>query len=149
MASEVASEASDSDDDEGSVEFSGGKHSHAREETPLLGAVPSTSTNTARRQKFRSFDEALEGVSVGVFHLVLVLVCGWAIASDSVEIQCISFVTPQLDQSNNISNGNEVYSTHAIDTKRERLVFMHTHTHTHTHTHSHTHTHTHTHRGMP
>lgn len=43
------------------------------------------------------FEEALEGVGVGVFHVILLFVAGWALASDSVEVQCISFVTPQLD----------------------------------------------------
>ena len=118
MASEGAS------GDECGVGFRGSKHSQETEETPLLGGSPST--NTARKQKFRSFDEALGGMSVGVFHLVLVLVCGWAIASDSVEIQCISFVTPQLDQGNNISAEDEV---------------MRAHTHTHTHSLSLSHTH--------
>ena len=45
------------------------------------------------------FEEALEGVGVGVFHVILLFVAGWALASDSVEVQCISFVTPQLDTS--------------------------------------------------
>ena len=43
------------------------------------------------------FEEALEGVGVGVFHVILLFVAGWALASDSVEVQCISFVTPKLD----------------------------------------------------
>lgn len=43
------------------------------------------------------FDDAVESVGVGLFHVLLILVAGWALASDSVEVQCISFVTPELD----------------------------------------------------
>ena len=45
----------------------------------------------------RKFDSALESVGLGFFHVILITVTGWALASDSVEVQCISFVTPQLD----------------------------------------------------
>ena len=48
----------------------------------------------------RRFDVAVESVGVGLFHVILILVAGWALASDSVEVQCISFVTPQLDGMN-------------------------------------------------
>lgn len=68
------------------------------EDTPLLGEV---SEGDAQNVKYLSFDDALEGVGVGLFHVVLLLVSGWALASDSVEIQCISFVTPQLDRHHN------------------------------------------------
>ena len=92
---------------ESGVDFCGsspkGSYGSTSEETPLL-------RHGSRSENYRSFDEALDGVGVGVFHLVLVLVCGWAIASDSVEIQCISFVTPQLDSSNN--KANQVGHTH-------------------------------------
>lgn len=58
-------------------------HSEYGEKTPLLG-------------KLSNLDEALDSTGVGFFHLLLILVAGWALASDSVEVQCISFVTPQL-----------------------------------------------------
>lgn len=41
-------------------------------------------------------EEALDNIGLGFFHFVLILVCGWALASDSVEVLCISFVSPQL-----------------------------------------------------
>lgn len=44
----------------------------------------------------RTFDDALDSQGVGVFHILLILVAGMSLASDSVEVQCISFVTPQL-----------------------------------------------------
>ncbi len=57
--------------------------------------------NTGEREyllskKVKDLDEALESVGVGFFHFLLIFVAGWALASDSVEVQCISFVTPQL-----------------------------------------------------
>ena len=48
------------------------------------------------KKGIKSFDEALDSTGVGFFHVLLILVSGWALASDSVEVQCISFVTPQL-----------------------------------------------------
>lgn len=48
----------------------------------------------------RTFDDALDSPGVGLFHVVLILVAGWALASDSVEVQCVSFVTPQLSDKN-------------------------------------------------
>ena len=46
-----------------------------------------------------SFEDALESSGFGLFHVLLIFVAGWALASDSVEVQCISFVTPQLASS--------------------------------------------------
>ena len=45
-------------------------------------------------------DELLDKAGYGFFHVLLVLVAGWALASDSVEVQCISFVAPVLDAKN-------------------------------------------------
>ncbi|XP_064387785.1 synaptic vesicle glycoprotein 2C-like [Halichondria panicea] len=45
-------------------------------------------------------DEALDKIGIGFFHVILILVTGWALASDSVEILCIGFVSPQLADSN-------------------------------------------------
>ena len=78
------------------------------EETPLLSGT----TNHSQEKKYASaedaFDVALSRVPVGPFHLLLIGVCGWALASDSVEVQCISFVTPQLDSSNPAPHSNQV-----------------------------------------
>lgn len=41
-----------------------------------------------------TFDEAVEETGFGVFHWLLLLVCGWANASDAVEILCVSFLLP-------------------------------------------------------
>ncbi|XP_024136534.1 synaptic vesicle glycoprotein 2B [Oryzias melastigma] len=41
-----------------------------------------------------SYEEAVEGSGFGLFHWLLLLVCGWANASDAVEILCVSFLLP-------------------------------------------------------
>ena len=85
-------------DDAAEVDYRGSSHG-LLEKTLLLPdslSAPAKKYGSAEE----AFDAALSRVLVGPFHLVLVVVCGWAIASDSVEIQCISFVTPQLDSSN-------------------------------------------------
>ena len=50
-------------------------------------------------KRIRTIDEALDTVGVGMFHVILILVAGWALASDSVEVQCVSFVAPLLENS--------------------------------------------------
>eukprot|EP00795_Rhopilema_esculentum_P017564 gene17564-9194_t len=40
------------------------------------------------------FEEAIASTGIGNFHYLLLCVCGWALASDSVEIQAVSFVLP-------------------------------------------------------
>ena len=61
---------------------------------PLLDVKSHSPTSSSAPRKF---DIALESVGLGFFHVLLIVVTGWALASDSVEVQCISFVTPQLD----------------------------------------------------
>lgn len=58
------------------------------EETPLLASSAGAGGT--------SIDEALDKVGVGFFHVILILVSGWALASDSVEVLCIGFVSPLL-----------------------------------------------------
>ena len=67
----------------------------AGESSPLLSKVDNGDTLSLPHCP-KSFDSALEVTGVGFFHCLLVLVAGWALASDSVEVQCISFVTPLL-----------------------------------------------------
>eukprot|EP00794_Sanderia_malayensis_P000132 gene132-743_t len=40
------------------------------------------------------FEDAISSTGFGKFHIMLLFVCGWALASDSVEIQAVSFVLP-------------------------------------------------------
>ena len=68
------------------------------ESSPLLSKTASSEyDNVSLKSRPETFDDALESTGVGLFHCILVLVAGWALASDSVEVQCISFVTPLLD----------------------------------------------------
>ncbi|CAB1421842.1 unnamed protein product [Pleuronectes platessa] len=41
-----------------------------------------------------TFEEAMEEAGFGLFHWLLLVVCGWANASDAVEILCVSFLLP-------------------------------------------------------
>ena len=66
------------------------------ESSPLLGSQ-SHEIEGSDAPGSKKFEVALESVGVGLFHVILIVVAGWALASDSVEVQCISFVTPQLD----------------------------------------------------
>ena len=43
------------------------------------------------------YETALGLTGYGVFHYWLMLVCGWANASDAVEILCISFLLPSAE----------------------------------------------------
>ena len=51
------------------------------EHSPLLSSVS---------KRAQTIDEALESTGVGFFHFILILVTGWALASDSVEVYCVS-----------------------------------------------------------
>ncbi|XP_047249190.1 synaptic vesicle glycoprotein 2B isoform X1 [Girardinichthys multiradiatus] len=41
-----------------------------------------------------TYEEAVEQAGFGLFHWLLLVVCGWANASDAVEILCVSFLLP-------------------------------------------------------
>lgn len=43
------------------------------------------------------YDTALARAGYGKFHYLLMLVCGWANASDAVEVLCISFLLPSAE----------------------------------------------------
>ncbi|KAI3371047.1 hypothetical protein L3Q82_023687 [Scortum barcoo] len=45
-------------------------------------------------QRRLTYEEAVEEAGFGLFHWLLLLVCGWANASDAVEILCVSFLLP-------------------------------------------------------
>ena len=91
------------------------------EETPLLAGT----TNHSQEKKYASaeeaFDVALSRVPVGPFHLLLIVVCGLALASYSVEVQCVSFVKSQLDSSNP-AHSNQVIARFS-NKKSEREIF--------------------------
>lgn len=47
-----------------------------------------------RSQRRLTYEEAVEEAGFGLFHWLLLVVCGWANASDAVEILCVSFLLP-------------------------------------------------------
>ncbi|XP_026221195.1 synaptic vesicle glycoprotein 2B [Anabas testudineus] len=46
------------------------------------------------QQRGLTYEEAVEEAGFGLFHWLLLVVCGWANASDAVEILCVSFLLP-------------------------------------------------------
>lgn len=50
-------------------------------------------TGGSTRRKL-TYEEAVEEAGFGLFHYLLLVVCGWANASDAVEILCVSFLLP-------------------------------------------------------
>ena len=92
----IASLSAEMEDDEYEAKIVH-KDGKASESSPLLSKTASTESLQKSPSRPETFDGALELTGVGVFHCLLVLVAGWALASDSVEVQCISFVTPLLD----------------------------------------------------
>lgn len=52
--------------------------------------------NNNEEVEFRTnlYERTLKSCGVGSFHVLLLLVCGWALASDSAEVQVVSFVLP-------------------------------------------------------
>ncbi|KAG7473318.1 hypothetical protein MATL_G00094400 [Megalops atlanticus] len=51
-------------------------------------------TDEKNEQIKLSYEEAVEEAGFGCFHGLLLVVCGWANASDAVEILCVSFLLP-------------------------------------------------------
>ena len=60
----------------------------------LFNAPKESSVNKVQSNSDRVYHEALEATGYGFFHFILVVVAGWGIASDSVEILMVSFVVP-------------------------------------------------------
>ncbi|XP_007906281.1 synaptic vesicle glycoprotein 2C isoform X3 [Callorhinchus milii] len=67
------------------------------EETDSEGEVIFEQTKVSKtdlRRHVFTYEEAVEEAGFGCYHLMLLLVCGWANASDAVEILCVSFLLP-------------------------------------------------------
>ncbi|XP_078388701.1 synaptic vesicle glycoprotein 2C [Cetorhinus maximus] len=75
-----------------------------RDREPLLREEEAESEGefTSERKKARrnshpvtlTFEEAVEETGFGTFHVALLVICGWANASDAIEIMCVSFLLP-------------------------------------------------------
>ena len=65
----------------------------------------SGSTDTNRNSGKRAdYETAIAKTGFGKFHYWLLFVCGWANASDAIEILCISFVLPSASCDLNLSS---------------------------------------------
>ncbi|XP_022611617.1 synaptic vesicle glycoprotein 2C-like isoform X1 [Seriola dumerili] len=68
--------------------------------TPSREIIFDRSTSHMKREPGASahrrltYEEAVEEAGFGLFHWLLLVVCGWANASDAVEILCVSFLLP-------------------------------------------------------
>ena len=93
------------------------KDESSRERSPLIRGGGVKAGSGSREEVGRGFEAALDGVGVGLFHVVLIVVAGWALASDSVEVQCISFVTPQLSNQTSELASNATIQPDIILTK--------------------------------
>uniref|UniRef100_A0A674NEQ1 Synaptic vesicle glycoprotein 2 n=1 Tax=Takifugu rubripes TaxID=31033 RepID=A0A674NEQ1_TAKRU len=73
--------SADTDSDEGEIIFDRMAQNLKRNDSDDAG-------------KRLSYEEAVEKAGFGLFHWILLAVCGWANASDAVEILCVSFLLP-------------------------------------------------------
>lgn len=54
----------------------------------------SLDSDTDLKNDLKKLSSILDSIGYGFFHVILLIVSGWALASDSVEILCISFISP-------------------------------------------------------
>ncbi|XP_030630226.1 synaptic vesicle glycoprotein 2B [Chanos chanos] len=66
----------------------------SNEEGDVIFERISYGVNGGENQRKLSHEEAIEEAGFGLFHGLLLVVCGWANASDAVEILCVSFLLP-------------------------------------------------------
>uniref|UniRef100_A0AAY5KCL3 Major facilitator superfamily (MFS) profile domain-containing protein n=1 Tax=Esox lucius TaxID=8010 RepID=A0AAY5KCL3_ESOLU len=64
--------------------------------------------------KYFSYEEAVDEAGFGFFHGILLVVCGWANASDAVEILCVSFLLPTARCDLNLSSSDMGFLTASI-----------------------------------
>ena len=62
----------------------------------------------------KAYEALLDRVGFGKFHVFLLLVCGWANASDAVEILCVSFVLPSAECELSLTPGDKGVLTAVI-----------------------------------
>ena len=71
------------------------EESHLREKTDSDSSLDS---DTELRRDVKKLSGTLDSIGYGFFHFILLVVAGWALASDSVEILCISFISPAAQE---------------------------------------------------
>ena len=67
----------------------------------------SLSGETESKSDLNKLSSTLDSIGYGFFHIILTLVSGWALASDSVEILCISFISPAAEHDLYLSKKKE------------------------------------------
>ena len=70
--------------------------SNRTEEKILLGSNGSNDSDDDSDEE-GDYERAVAATGYGRFHYALLLVCGWANASDAIEIICISFLLPSAE----------------------------------------------------
>ena len=73
----------------------------SEEHSPIQDRADSESSldyDTEFKSDLKKLSTTLDSIGYGFFHIILLFVAGWALASDSVEILCISFVSPAAKQ---------------------------------------------------
>ena len=79
-------------------------------ETDLRNRADSDSSvdsDTECKSDAKRLSATLDSIGYGFFHFILLLVSGWALASDSVEILCISFISPAAQEDLNLTKQTE------------------------------------------
>ena len=64
------------------------------EETALLNDDVDEPKHPSQSPEEGRLYKSLKDTGYGFYHVILTVVCGWALASDSVEVLCISFAVP-------------------------------------------------------
>lgn len=62
------------------------------------------STSEVQESRGSTFEEAVSATGYGIFHIKLLLLCGWAVSSDAIEILGISFALPPATCDMNLSD---------------------------------------------
>lgn len=101
LLSETQQETNLDSDDDGDVIFD------------RIASATMDRENEGAKKKL-TFNEAIEETGFGLFHWLLLLVCGWANASDSVEILCVSFLLPTASCDLNLTSFDKGILTASI-----------------------------------
>jgi VNT family MFS transporter (synaptic vesicle glycoprotein 2) len=69
-------------------------------------------------------DNLLDENGYGTFHIFLVLICGWVLASDSIEVTGVSYVIPVLDNCTNKDLPPDLYPTKLQSGALNAIIFV-------------------------
>ena len=75
--------------------------------------IPTNDVNDDNDEE-KAYEALLDRVGFGKFHVFLLLVCGWANASDAVEILCVSFILPSAECELSLTPGDKGVLTAVI-----------------------------------